>query len=68
MNELGEVLSELKEIHKEISDLRDEIRNFLGFFELNEDEVKKLKTDIDDYKANKLETLNVEDVKKELNL
>jgi peptidoglycan hydrolase CwlO-like protein len=68
MNELGEVLSELKEIHKEISDLRDEIRNFLGFFELNEEEVKKLRKDIDDYKANKLETLNVEDIKKELDL
>ncbi len=68
MNELGEVLTELREIHKEISDLRDEIRNFLGFFELNEKEVKKLKKDVEDYKANKLETLNIDDLKKELNL
>jgi hypothetical protein len=68
MNELHEILSELREIHKEISDLRDEVRNFFGLFELDEREAKELKEDVEAYKRGKLETLSIDELKKDLNL
>jgi hypothetical protein len=67
MNELGEILTELREIRKEILELKDEVRNFLGFFELDNKEVEELEKDVEAYRKGKLETITVDDLRKDLN-
>ena len=70
MEKLDEILTltELRGIRIEISGLREEVGNFLGSFELSEEETKEIERDIEAYQKGELETVNVDEAKRNLNL
>jgi len=68
MEKVNEILSELKEIRTGITELREEVGNFLGFFERNEEEIREIEGDIEAYKMGELETVNVAEARRFLDL
>jgi hypothetical protein len=70
MEKLDEILTltELRGIRIEISGLREEVGNFPGSFELSEEETKEIERDIEAYQKGELETVNVDEAKRNLKL
>ena len=68
LNSMIEVIELLKEIKEKLEEIDEKIDNFMGFFELDEDELKEIRRDIEAYERGELEGIDLEKAKRLLNV
>ena len=59
-----EVLELLKEIKEKLEEIDGKIENFMGFFELSEEELEEIRKDIEAYERGELEGIDLEEAKR----
>ncbi len=65
---MNEVVELLKEIKEKLEEIDEKIENFMGFFDLSEDELEMIDKDIKAYEKGELELIDLETAKRLLNV
>ncbi len=65
---MNEVVELLKEIKEKLEEIDEKIENFMGFFDLSEDELEMIDKDIEAYEKGELELMDLETAKRLLNV
>ncbi len=65
---MDEVVELLKEIKEKLEEIDEKIENFMGFFDLSEDEFEMIDKDIEAYEKGELELIDLETAKRLLNV
>jgi hypothetical protein len=65
---MSEVVELLKEIKEKIEEIDEKIENFMGFFDLSEEELEMIDKDLEAYEKGELELIDLETAKRLLNV
>lgn len=61
---MNEVIELLKEIKEKLEEIDEKIENFMGFFELSKEELEEIRRDIEAYERGELEGIDLEEAKR----
>ena len=65
---MSEVVELLKEIKEKVEEIDEKIGNFMGFFDLSEEELEMIDKDLEAYEKGELELIDLETAKRLLNV
>ncbi len=65
---MSEVLELLKAIKEKLDEIDEKIENFMGFFDLSEEELKMIEKDLEAYEKGELDLIDLKTAKRLLNV